>query len=89
MYQALCSIRGIKNKSTILILRGTQPCEGRKASKWTIAGQCDKNDEKADCSGNYGPKQHCSFLLNKKITFDWRNKCKMVKYINSSHSFIK
>lgn len=79
---------GNKGEGVILILRSTLPCEGRKVSKWIVAGQCDKKNEKSDCLGNYQWKWHCSFLLNKKISFDWRNKCKMVTYMNSSHSVI-
>lgn len=38
----------------------------------------------------YRPRHHGDFLLNKKITSDWRNKCEMVKHTNSSPlSFIK
>ena len=81
--------QGNKVKGVILILRSILPCEGRRVSKWIAARHCDKKHEKSDCSGNYQSKLHCSFLLNKKISFDWRNKCKMVTYSNSSHSFIK
>ena len=65
------------------------PGEGTKASKWIVSGQCNKKNEKSDCLGNYQSKRHCSFLLNKEISFDWRNKCKMITYMNSSHSLIK
>ena len=72
--------QGNKVKGVILILRSILPCEGRRVSKWIVARQCDKKHEKSDCSGNYQSKRHCSFLLNKKIPFDWRNKCKMVTF---------
>lgn len=63
----MCAIRGTKNKGTILILRSLLPCEGRKASKWTTAGQCDKNDEKADVQETMGQSNIVVFCLIKKL----------------------
>lgn len=60
----------------ILISRSLLPWEEERQANEQL--QYNKNNEKGDCTGSYGPKLY-NFLPNKKITFDWRNKCKMVK----------
>lgn len=66
MYQALCSMLRKQRWRHNSYFKEHTANEGRKVSKWIVAGQCDKKKQESDCLGNYQSKRHCSFLLNKK-----------------------